>query len=142
MAEPNVDSKMSRFMPTLFNSEFSKTYADLLKNVAPLEHRSDATESDYTLYPVLGGDSGRKTIIEGGIKIDSKAMTAVGSPLRISMVGGPKPGQLEQQKPIDPELHLYMEVLQRIKNTHKHVVNDDALRQARKDYRKYLGDPS
>ena len=49
-----ADSKMSRFMPVLFNSEFSKTYADLLRNVAPLERKSEQTDSDYTLYPVLG----------------------------------------------------------------------------------------
>lgn len=45
---------MSRFMPALFTSEFSKTYADLLKNVGPLEqNKSEITESEYTLYPVI-----------------------------------------------------------------------------------------
>ena len=90
VAEVIHESKMSRFMPTLFNSEFSKTYADLLKNVAPLEHRSEATESDYTLYPVLGGEPGRKNI-EGGIRIDSKNVTSKGSPLRVSMGMTAKP---------------------------------------------------
>lgn len=45
---------MSGFMPALFNSEFSKTYADLLRNVtAPIEHKSEITESDYNLHPML-----------------------------------------------------------------------------------------
>ena len=35
-----------------------------------------------------------------------------------------------------------MEVLSLIKNGHKDVVNDDALRRAKRDYRKYLGDQS
>ena len=42
------DSKMSRFMPAaIFNTTFSQTYADLLKNFnAPGESRSDQSESE------------------------------------------------------------------------------------------------
>ena len=75
-------------MPQLFTQEFSKTYADLLKNVAPLEHRSDnVTESDYTLYPVLG-ESARK--FNESFKIDNKAAQIV-SPLKVLMKASQEP---------------------------------------------------
>ena len=44
---------MSQFMPAVFNNEFSKTYADLLKSVKPvmLDYKSEITDSEYNAYP-------------------------------------------------------------------------------------------
>ena len=37
---------MSRFMPAVFNTTFSQTYVDLLKNVSPYEVKSEVTDSE------------------------------------------------------------------------------------------------
>ena len=127
---------MSRLIAPLFTSEFSKTYADLLKNVAPLEHRSgsDATESDYTLYPVLG-ESGRK--FPEGIRIESKASPGAPAPLKVRLKA--TNDQLEEPTN-DPELRFLLEVLEKTRTHHKDVVSDEAVRKNHRNYRRYLGD--
>ena len=102
-------------MPVLFNSEFSKTYADLLRNVAPMERKSEQTDSDYTLYPVLG-DSKRQKI--ESIRIQSKALRSE-EQFTLGIVAEPPP---PPDTPMNTELRFFMEVLDRMKQSHKHVV--------------------
>lgn len=53
-----------------------------------------------------------------------------------------KQADVELTPPVNPELNFFIEVLERIKNSHKDVINDDALRKNHRNYRKYLGDQS
>lgn len=56
VTDAKYDSKMTHLNPVTFSADFSKTYADLLKNVKPSvpadpNHRSEMTESEYYSYP-------------------------------------------------------------------------------------------
>ena len=45
------DTKRNRFIPAIFSNSFSKTYADLLRNMNPNEMKSEITDSEAGSYP-------------------------------------------------------------------------------------------
>ena len=118
--DQKYDSHMSRFIPAIFNKNFSQTYADLLKNMHPHEIRSELDDSELGLLgPVfrsghkeqLLSPSSSNVILEDVPKSPRKP-----SPIKASV-------KKVKEVVVDPELEFYRQVLKSMRNTHKDVVS-------------------
>jgi len=121
-------------MPAVFNNEFSKTYADLLKSVKPavmLDYKSELTDSEYNAYPgpIFSGIKNLDGIPEYHGQETARAKKDASNDTATFFNELDREEKLKEARlAADPELQFYKAVLERMRNSHKDVVSIEAVK--------------
>lgn len=121
-------------MPAVFNNEFSKTYADLLKSVKPavmLDYKSELTDSEYNAYPgpIFSGIKNLDGIPEYHGQETARAKKDASNDTATFFNEMDREEKLKEARlAADPELQFYKAVLERMRNSHKDVVSIEAVK--------------
>lgn len=120
----------------LFNTSFSQTYANLLRNTVPYDVKSELTESEKTnIIPNFKSGIENLNSVHPIITPTKRINVSV-----LSFSPGNKVYLDTEMQEIkeDPELKFFMKVLERMKKTHKDVVSWESLNEIRGSYTRYL----